>query len=300
MTTVRLVLALGARGLTHLIITARNQTQVSLRCDMNAYLRSVIAGSGPTKSMTLCLAATLAICFIVAAHGQVVTARPELLSGPWELASPSGVDAIFVMIGQGTTGGITRKTIQVRVYHRQDGHETGGWYVVSPPPNAAAEFDGRRLRVGGLTATFDQEAARWTGTWSLNGQTREVVLERPHPANGVTLNPLCGEWEALPAVTPGLPSTSIRIHIVQSSDGAVTAWMDSGRVIIAQRVEDHRYGRSLKVISADPMSVILQNQSTGNFQVSFNLFSGVLSDDANTITGRWNDRPARQTFRRIP
>jgi hypothetical protein len=140
----------------------------------------------------------------------------------------------------------------------------------------------------------------WTGAWSLNGQTRQVVLERPHPANGVTLNPLCGNWEGLLDTTPGSPSFHIRVHIVQSSDGAVTAWMDTELVIIAQRIEDHRYGRSLKVISADPMSVILQNQSTGNFQVRFNLFSGVLSDDGNTITGSWNNRPARQAFRRIP
>jgi hypothetical protein len=246
----------------------------------------------------LCLA--LAACFTATAHGQAIVTRPELLSGPWEVASASGVDGIFVRIGQGLTDGRTRQTISVRVYHRNNGDETGGWYVVTPPRYEAAEFDGRRLRVPGLTAAFDQDATRWTGTWSLNGQTRQVVLERPYPAKDVTLNPLCGEWEALPAVTPSDPFTSMRIHLVQSSDGAVTAWMDTGSVIIAQRLEDHRYGRSLKVVSADRMSVIMQNQSTGNFQVRFNLFSGVLSDDGNTITGSWNDRPARQAFRRIP
>lgn len=199
------------------------------------------------------------------------------------------------MIDQGTTNGITRKTIQVRLYHRREGHETGGWYVVSPPRDVAVEFDGRLLDVSGLTATFDQDAARWTGEWVLDGQTRQVVLQRPHAAKGVSLNSLCGDWEGLPEATP---APSIRIHIVQSWDGALTAWMDSLRVVIAQRYESQRYGRSLKVISADPMSVILQNEAP-NFQ-ALGRFSGLLSHDGNTITGHWNGSSALRTLRRMP
>ena len=231
-------------------------------------------------------------------YGQAITTLPELLSGPWEVAGPSGVDGIFVMVNQGTTNKITRRTIQVQVYHRRDGHETAGWYVVSPAQDAAAEFDGKRLRVVGLTATFDQDAARWTGEWQLDGQRRKVVLERPRPETGVTLNPLCGDWEALPNTTDGSSSTSIRMHIAQSTDGALTAWMDSATVIIAERFESQRHGRTLKVISAEPMNIILQNESPIFEQRG--RFSGVLSDDGNSFTGNWNGRPAaRETFRRI-
>jgi hypothetical protein len=147
---------------------------------MDDNLRSVMSGSGARKRTILGLAATLAACFVVVTHGQAVATRPELLAGPWELASPSGVDGIFVMISQAVDRGdlqtIRRQTIQVRVYHRKDSHETWGWHVVSPPDDATVEFDGRRLHVVGLTATFDQDAARWTGTCSTDGQTREVVL----------------------------------------------------------------------------------------------------------------------------
>src|SRR5580692_6244173 len=133
---------------------------------MNDNLRSV-TGSGATKWTILGLAATLAACFMVTTHGQAVTTRPELLAGPWELAGPSGADGIFVQIHQAVDRfdpqTIKRQTVQVRVYHRKDAHETWGWYVVSPPNDATVEFDGRRLRVLGLTATFDQDAARWTG-----------------------------------------------------------------------------------------------------------------------------------------
>ena len=126
---------------------------------------------------------------------------------------------------------------------------------------------------------------------SFDGQTREVTLERPHPARGVTLNPLCGNWEGLRDATGA--SASIRIHIVQSSDGALAAWMDALSV-----VQDQNYGVSLKVISADPMNVILQNDWSAG-ATSYYRFSGALSNDGNSITGTWGG-PARQTFRRIP
>jgi hypothetical protein len=260
---------------------------------MDGNPRSVMSGSGGT-GWTLCLTAALVACFIAIADGQAVATRPELLSGPWELASPSGVDGIFVRIYQATDWRdrqtIRRQTTQIRVYHRKDGHETWQSYTVSPAPDATDAFDGRRLRVVGLTATFDQDAARWTGKWLSDGQTREVVLERPHPAKGVMLNRLCGEWDGLPDAPKGSPF--VRIHIVQSSDGALAAWMDALSV-----VQDQSYGVSLKVISADPMSIILQNESS-NSQV-LGRFTGVLSTDGNNIAGHWNGRPARHTFRRI-
>jgi hypothetical protein len=250
--------------------------------------------SGATKSVLLCVTATLVVWSTVAAHGQVAIAPPELLSGPWEVVHESGVDGILVMINQGTTTGVTRETVQVRVSHRSGHRGTSAWYTVSPPRGGAAQLDGYRLTVAGLTATFDPERLRWIGEWVVDGQKREVQLERPHPANGVSLNRLCGDWEGLLGASP---APSVRIHIVQSSDGALAAWMDISR-FITERSHSQIFGRSMEVVSADPKSIVLQNEAPNS--QTLGRFTGVLSRDGNTITGQWNGRSALQTFRRIP
>ena len=261
--------------------------------DVHDSLRSMMSGSGVTKSTLLWVTAALTICLADPAHGQVTIARPEVLSGRWEFADASGVHGIQVMIHQGRAKGVTRETVQVGVYHRKDGRGTRGWYVVLPPGEGAAQFDGRRLVVAGLTATFDPDTLRWTGEWVLDGDRRQVVLQRPRPAKGVSMNSLCGVWEGLrdPA-----PTSSIRIHIVQSSDGVLTAWMDRSAVM-TEGTQSHRYGQSLEVISADSNSIVLQNEA-GNYQI-LGRFTGILSSDGKTMTGQWNDRFPRGTFRRI-
>jgi hypothetical protein len=240
------------------------------------------------------VSATLGICLALPAQGQVNVAQPELLSGPWEVADASGIHGILAMISQTKSNGRTSETVQVRVYHRKDARGTRGWYVVSPPRDGGGQFDGHRLTVAGLTATFDPDGERWTGEWIVDGQRREVVLERPHPAKGVSPNSLCGDWEGL--LEPP-PAPSVRIHIAQSWDGALNAWMDT-RQFIMERYQSQHYGRSMEVISADPKNIILQNEAS-NVQ-ALGRFSGVLSDDGNTITGKWSNRPAVWTFRRIP
>jgi hypothetical protein len=67
-------------------------------------------------------------------------------------------------------------------------------------------------------------------------------------------------------------------------------------------VQDHTDGLSLKVIAADPLNVILQNESPS---LSFyTQFSGDLSSDRNSMTGRWNGRPTHPgffaAFRNVP
>src|ERR1700724_1361786 len=115
---------------------------------MDDNMRSVMSGSGATKRTILGLAAPFASCFVVTMHGQAVATRPELLAGPWEVASPPGVDGIFVKIYQAIDRfdrrTIMRQTIHVRAYRRRGDSETHQWYVVSPPTDATAEFDGRR------------------------------------------------------------------------------------------------------------------------------------------------------------
>jgi hypothetical protein len=235
-------------------------------------------------------------CLTVSPHAQSVTTRPEQLAGPWEMATPSRVDGIFLMIHRSSA---QPESIQVRVYHRSEGSESGGWYVVSPvTSDAAARFDGTNLHVFPVTVTFDLNAAHWTGEWILGGQPRRVVLERPRLLEGSTPSPLSGVWENVPDTTrpQPTPATSVRIHIVQSADAVLTAWMDIVSVVVPQRVESETRGRSMKVESADPANVILQNLSPTFSRLG--RFTGALSDDGNSLTGTWNGS-APMSFRRI-
>jgi hypothetical protein len=179
--------------------------------------------------------------------------------------------------------------MSVRLYNRKDNRETEQWYAVSAAEDGVARFDGQRLRIAGLTATYDRNAARWISTWTIDGQRREVMLERPQPASGVSKNPLCGDWEALPDGSQGSPS--LRIHVAQSTDGTLAAWMDVSTV-----VREETYGIPLEVISSNAANVVLQNE-TPSYQVR-SRFTGLLSQDRNTLTGHWNERPAVQIFRR--
>lgn len=166
------------------------------------------------------------------------------------------------------------------VYRRiSDGEPAWGWYYV---PGGGAEFNGNRLSAAGLTATFDPDAGRWTGTWSMNGETKQVVLERPHPSAGVKGNLLRGDWDGLPDSLVGAAPT--KLHFVQASDGKVLAWMD--RTFAYAGARNERFGEWLRVLSADPSNVILEpmNVTGPGYR-----FTGALADDGNRLTGRWEN-----------
>jgi hypothetical protein len=87
------------------------------------------------------------------------------------------------------------------------------------------------------------------------------------------------------------------IHILQSQDGALTAWMDTESVIIPQRYESKTFGGPMKVQSADSGNVVLQSE-LGVYQKARDRFAGALSDDGDSLRGTWNGR-ARESFRRV-
>ena len=63
----------------------------------------------------------------------VPTLHPELVAGPWESVSPSGIDGIFFNIETSSEGPVGHQqivwqTINIRVYHRQGRKETSGWF----------------------------------------------------------------------------------------------------------------------------------------------------------------------------
>jgi hypothetical protein len=235
-----------------------------------------------------------AILVVSPADAQRPVVRPELLAGPWETTTPSGTYGIFVKID-------TRQSIQFLVYRRQDGQESSffwGWYDESG--SVSPIFDGQRLRTTGadrrvqLDVRFQPEMDRWTGTWWLDGETRNVVLEPPSPAPGSQVSALRGDWESVPDQTqPRIAFTTI--HIAQSSDGALTAWMDQTEAGTDQR----HLGRLLRIISADPSNVVME-EDTG--VCCPGRFAGVVSGDGSSLSGRWtslnNVQGTHQSFRR--
>ena len=238
---------------------------------------------------------------LASVHGQAVVAGAELLAGFWETTGQSGFDGIFLDINRhidkpGTDAQTNRQTMSVGVYRRNYGGEPAwGFYN--------AEFDGSRLSVAGpgLTVTFDPDAGRWTGTWSMSGETKEVVLERPRPAAGVNGHALRGDWDGLPDSLHGTAPT--RLHFVESSDGKVLAWMD--QIFAYTGARNENFGQWLRVLSADPSNVIVE--TTNITGVGYRL-TGALSDDGNRLTGRWENLisptgpfiNARSDFLRIP
>src|SRR5205085_2427489 len=113
------------------------------------------------------------------------------LASPWEVTTGSRVEGIFLFI----QGSGPQRQINIRRYHREDARESSGWYSVGP--NSAAEFDGERLRVVGLDATFQPDLRQWVGSWSVYGEGKlAVTLKRPRPGDDATPNPFCGDWEA--------------------------------------------------------------------------------------------------------
>jgi hypothetical protein len=210
-----------------------------------------------------------------ALHSQRPFVQPELLSGEWETTTESGVHGIHLFIT--TYDGPQPQTIQIRVYHRQNGHENWIWW--GDNGSVSPDFDGVRLVVRDLDVTFDSVSNRWTGVWVLDGASKAVVLERPTCQS----HPLCGTWEG-----EGL-WRFVRVHLVQSTDGILTAWMDRGQ----------RHGEHLRVVSSEPSSLEVQTTNPGGFTIRF---KGRLLD-ASTLEGNWNDRGpdanTRQRFQRV-
>jgi hypothetical protein len=194
----------------------------------------------------------------------------------WETTTSSGTHGIFLRINTHASGPAERRTIaeqttDIRLYHRTARGKTWGWYRDD-------RFDGERLRVAGLDVTFDAARRRWSGTWPLDGDTHGVVLERPRSADGSKSCPVCGDWEGVPE--PARFAAHTVLHVVQSSDGPLTAWID--RMIA---IMDQRHGELLEVLSSDPANVTFALVSSGGPAIRFN---GKLSADGLKLSGRWD------------
>lgn len=215
--------------------------------------------------------------FVGVLHSQRPFVQPELLSGEWETMTASGIHGIHLSIR--TYNGPQPQVVHIRVYHRQNGQERWGWW--GDNGSISPVFDGVRLTVRDLDVIFDPSTRRWTGTWLLDGELKAVVLEKPTCQS----HPLCGTWEG-----QGMWGV-VRLHLVQSADGVLTAWMDRARV--------ERHGEHLRVVSSDPSGIDVQTTGAGGLPIRFR---GRLSDP-HTLEGAWNARSpgadTRQSFHRV-
>ena len=243
------------------------------------------------------MAALLAVCgaaavitALQAAQGRPI-AHPDQLAGAWETVRTPGIDGIFLSISthvrdttaQSETGS---QSVQIRLYHREAGKETWGWYVAARPgaQNEPAVLDEEHLRLRAVSdgpvidVVFDPAKQRWTGTWTRDGKSQDVMLERPHAAPGALPNDLLGDWESLPdSVDPWRAPT--RLHIYESADGAITAWMDRFIALI-----DQRHGELLQVLPAEHRAIGLETTSPGGIGYRFR---GTVSADGSTLAGSW-------------
>jgi hypothetical protein len=210
----------------------------------------------------------------------------------WETTSTSGIDGIFLTIETGSNW----QTINIRVFHGDPDKETSGNFGTTE--KAAAQsyntqddhsftlFDGSHLRIHfvdvvdlksfDLDLTFSSSSHEWSGTWSRPGQAPKVVLRRPEPKPSVTANPFVGDWTTASG-KPYLASGSL--HIRQSSDGTLSAWLD--RVIVSS---DRRNGELLRVYSATAPALDLERP--GDIGPPYR-YRGSLSADGLMLTGDW-------------
>jgi hypothetical protein len=207
-------------------------------------------------------------------------ATPQAIAGPWETAIGSNIDGIFISTVSNVQSPSTwLQEIQVRLSYRGDGAVQTAWYTTR---DRRAEFDGEHLRVAGLDVRLQVDPPRWTGTWLLKEQKRPVILERPHPAKGAAISSFCGDWEGVaeqPLQTFG------RLHLRQSVDGVLTAWLDR-----SLDPKEHRYGEPLTVVSAVAPSLRLASEGPLGSPYEY---SGTLAAYGLRLNGGWREGSAQ-------
>jgi hypothetical protein len=246
---------------------------------------------------------------------QAPTLHPELIAGPWETSSPSGIDGIFFNIETSSDGPVGRQeiawqTIQIRVYHRKDAKKVAGWFATNEKATPESYnlrddhsftlFNGERLRIHftdvtelrpfDLDVIFSPTTREWTGTWYRDGQSLPVLLQRPNPSAGIIRSDLVADWESEQDSTARYQNAAGSLHIRESSDGMLSAWLDrtmSGMDPRTQSVlKDQRNGELLDVTFANEDTLALETTFTAGLTYRY---QASLSKDRQVLTGVWED-----------
>ena len=126
---------------------------------------------------------------------------------------------------------------------------------------------------------FDPTARHWSWSWSVREKSPEVVLDRPHPAEGVTPSAFVGDWEGYPDPTARFRGAPGTLHIRQGCDGGLTAWLD--RTIQT----DQRNGERLSVLSVTQSAIAPGTVSDWGAK---HRYEGTLSGDGKQMGGQWH------------
>jgi len=262
-----------------------------------------------------------ALFSVAQAQAQPPTTYPKRFAGAWESVSAPGIDGFFLKFETLFSGPpehqqIAWQEVQIRVYHRQHGKETSGWFDTRKKARPQSYrmrggqsftlFDGKRLRIHftghadlkpfDLDVTFSSAARDWTGTLVRSGKVRHAVFERPRPG-ALIPNVFVGDWASEPDSNFGPPLAPGSLHVRESSDGVLSAWLER---TIGER--DERDGEPLRIVSATGSSLILD--AIFPIGPSFE-YRGTLSDGDSLLKGRWSIMVgehfnAPDTFRRVP
>lgn len=268
---------------------------------------------------------------LIGVQGQHFVCRPGEFEGPWEVRTNSGVYGVFFDIEtwwhdrtpmlKCPTGAIefrqdalwrtpvgpltiTQQALNVLHYFRSHKKQGWGWcggYESLNGKHLVLDFEGPRVDL-----TFHSAEGEWTGTWSYLGTARKVTFRRPHPVRGVQPNQFIGDWRGMPSLTDGMLLGPTSLHIRESADGTIVAWLDQvqgapgPKMRFLQRFQ--RNGWPLKVESAKSGSLILETESAmaPNFH-----YVGSLSAHGSEIRGAWipvggEHLSVPNAFRRFP
>jgi hypothetical protein len=256
------------------------------------------------------------------------------IAGPWETATPSGVEGIHILISTAPASAPDSKevrwqTFNVNVYKRH-GHDTeNGWFAAkyepsstkseSSPDTSELTFSGDHLQIadvqGSSLAPFKIDLVYkpaehvWTGSWSQAGDSTEVTLTRPETPHGGEPDVIIGDWKGEPSAPGQMPHADAIICIRQSSDTVFTAWMNrdlSNKAMLPTgeiaRVGDIRSGEVLQFVSFERGELRLEtaNSAGANYD-----YVGTLSADGNRLIGFWQsvgpggELNAPQNFHRV-
>jgi hypothetical protein len=243
-----------------------------------------------------------------------IVARPERLSGLWEMAIGSGeVVGIHLMLITKIEGAATSLTsvpqyleyLQVGVYQRNKELKFGDENFFGDSGEGGAQWDGKRLLLKfvprtaedmaiDLDLTYDEKLETWSGRFHRGGFSGDVILRRPGAGNAMT-----GTWVS---DSPGMNGC---VHIVQQLDGTLVGWSDVLQMPGLYRYANglkppneslEHYGNLVKVTQTSPETLLIEFNAYGAMCCS-HTFAAIVSADGTIFNGGWQAGPNQYPFK---
>jgi hypothetical protein len=260
-----------------------------------------------------CIAATF-LCAILCGspvEAQIPIRDFQEIEGPWECTDASGVQGIFITGSTRLTEvakqeKVAWQTVSIFVYSHRGSEQKGGYFALGHDDSRGSiRFDGKHLAIpsiGSPTAsspphlsafdldlTFDPKGKRWDGSWSMCRTEGGVILERPHPNEGIQRSFLVGDWDGRPTSNgyPFLDSSSL--HFRQGTDGTLSFWFDlvQRSSLPAERIVSFEIVHSVSqgfVVTPRESNFVVRLAYPGEYQFRY---EGVVSPDGKRMSGQW-------------